>query len=214
MAAREQFKMKFGMRIVALALSVAATGAVTTGYAVPAAAQMTDRFNFIKAVRAENAAEAAEFLTKPGSTVVNSRNPDDGKAALHIVIERRDAPWINFLKKYGADMDVRDVEGNTPLILASSLRFTDGVRLLLAYGADVNASNRKGETPLIRAVQRRDADIIRLLMKAGADPDQPDSFAGLSARDYAQRDRRASRILELIEQRGEEPETVVGPQLD
>ena len=56
-----------------------------------------------------------------------------------------------------------------------------------------------GETALIVAVQQRQVPIVKLLLAAGADPDQADSAAGYSARDYAKRDNRSREILKLIE---------------
>ena len=183
------------------------------GLAMPAAAQMSDRYEFLKAVKSADGAAALEFLTRPGSTLVNAHDPDTRKTPLHIVTERRDAPWINLLQQHGADINARDANGNTALITAAGLRFLDGVRLLLHYGANVNAANDSGETALIKAVQRRDLDSIRILLKAGADPDQRDSISGLSAREYAERDPRARRVQELIEQGAVEQEEVVGPSL-
>jgi|TARA_R100000501_G_scaffold1440_2_gene4344 ankyrin repeat protein len=176
-----------------------------------ASAQFSERYEFFKAVEDADAAEVKRMVEGPASTVVNSKQRDGGRTALHIVTDRRDAPWINFLHGFGADVNARDDAGDTPLILAASRGFGDGIRLLLAYGADVNLANNRGETPLIRAVQRRDTESVRLLMKGGADPDQGDHVAGFSARDYASRDRRSQRILQIIEGGETEQAEVVGP---
>jgi ankyrin repeat protein len=56
-----------------------------------------------------------------------------------------------------------------------------------------------GETALIVAVQQRQLGIVRTLLARGADPDRTDSAAGLSARDYAERDGRSRDILRMIE---------------
>ena len=65
---------------------------------------------------------------------------------------------------------------------------------LTAAKANTNLANASGETPLIIAVHRRDADMVRLLLAAGADPDQTDTLAGKSARDYAALDTRSTAI--------------------
>jgi ankyrin repeat protein len=70
---------------------------------------------------------------------------------------------------------------------------------LISRKAKVNLANRMGETPLIVAVQQRHLPIVRLLLAAGADPDEADTAAGYSARDYAKRDTRSRDILKLIE---------------
>jgi ankyrin repeat protein len=131
--------------------------------------------------------------------IVNTRDRSTGRAALHIVVERKDKTWLTFLLQKGANPNIRDKEGLTPLMLATQLRFVDGVKILLTNDADVNETNRQGESALIRAVQLRDSELVRLLMANGADPDRPDTLAGLSAREYAKRDRRAASILAEIE---------------
>ena len=52
---------------------------------------------------------------------------------------------------------------------------------------------------MIRSVQLRDTELTRLLLEKGANPDRTDTLAGLSARDYAGRDRRAAAVLAEIE---------------
>ncbi|MGB3723246.1 MAG: ankyrin repeat domain-containing protein [Pacificimonas sp.] len=184
---------------------------LTLAMASPSAAQFSEQFEFFKAVEKGSGAEAKPFMDKPGSTIVNARKRDGGVTALHIVTERRDAPWINFLKQGGADVNLRDDEGNTPLMVAANKRFTDGVQLLLAYGANVNLANNRGETPLIRAVQLKDANSVRMLIAAGANPDQTDHVAGMSARDYATRDRRAAHIVRLLDAAEADTTGVMGP---
>jgi ankyrin repeat protein len=164
----------------------------------PAAAQFSDRFNFLKAVRDRDFAKAQDFLDKPGSTIINLKDQDSGETALHIVTRRRDMPWLSYLLQRGADPNQRDRDGNTPLILAASAGFADGAKLLIAYKADVNLPNQQGETALIRAVQMRDINTARLLLDAGADPDRPDNLAGRSARDYAARDLRGGPMARLL----------------
>ncbi|MGB7406415.1 MAG: ankyrin repeat domain-containing protein [Pacificimonas sp.] len=180
--------------------------------ATPGAAQFSERYEFFKAVKDGDAAEVKALMEKPGSVIVNSRERDTGQTALHIVTDRKDPSWINFLYQAGANPNVQDQQGNTPLHIASAKRFTDGIQLLLAYGARVNEQNSSGETPLIYAVQRLDGEAVRLLLRAGADAEQTD-HTGLSARDYATRNPRARRILDLIETVEAPEQTVSGPVL-
>ncbi len=173
--------------------------AAAISLSAPAQAQFSDSYNFLKAVKDRDGEEATKYLNEPGSVIVNTRDRSSGQTALHIVVERRDKTWMGFLLQQGANPNVRDKEGVSPLMLATQLRFIDGVKILLAKKADVNVANYQGETPLIRAVQLRDSELVRVLLANGADPDQTDTLAGLSARDYAKRDRRAATILAEIE---------------
>ena len=165
----------------------------------PAAAQFSDSYNFLKAVKDRDGEEASRFLNEPGSVIVNTRDISSGETALHIVVERRDNTWLSFLLQKDANPNVRDKTGMTPLMLATQLRFIDGARSLLARKADVNGANNQGETALIRAVQLRDSEMVRLLLSKGANPDLTDTLAGMSARDYAAQDRRSASILAEIE---------------
>ena len=66
-------------------------------------------------------------------------------------IRNEDAQAVRNLIDNGADVNARDGEGNTPLILASFYASPECVALLLEKGADVNAANKAGVTALIRA---------------------------------------------------------------
>jgi ankyrin repeat protein len=200
--------------LAAVLLALGPPVAVIPGLVAPAAAQFSDGFNFLKAVRDRDVLKAKSFIDKPGSTIINARDLDSGDTALHIVVKRRDTPWMGFLLQQGADPNARDRAGETPLMIAARTGFADGVRVLLAVQAQVDAANGRGETPLMIAVFNRDAAVARLLLDAGADPDRPDNATGLSARDHAARDPRAGPAGRLLaEAPRREARAVAGPQL-
>lgn len=178
--------------------AVAAVAVVLT--APPAAAQFSDSYNFLKAVRERDGAKATELVQRPGSVIIDTRDGTSGETALHIVTRERDLNWMAFLLARNAKPDIRDRSGSTPLMVAAQIGFLEGAQLLIRRRASVDISNGSGETPLIRAVQNRDAAMVRALMLAGANPDKADTAAGLSARDYAARDRRSAAILKLLEE--------------
>jgi uncharacterized protein len=165
---------------------------------VAAQAQFSPAYNFLKAVKDADGQKTTDAIQKPGSTVINSRDVNTGETALHIVVARRDNTWLGFLLAKGANPNIADNAGNTPLLNAVQLRFEDGVRTLLIGGAQIDKTNGSGETPLIRAVQLRDIGIVRLLVANGANPDKPDTIAGMSARDYAIRDGRTAGLVEAL----------------
>ncbi len=177
-------------RAAALALALLSPAA--------AQAQFSNNYNFLKAVKDADGQKATDLIQKPGSTVINSRDVTTGETALHLVIARRDNTWLGFLLGKGANPNIADRDGNTPLMDAVQARFEDGVRTLLAHGAQIDKTNASGETPLIRAVQLRDLGLTRLLVAQGADPDRRDTLAGMSARDYAKRDGRTAGLEEAL----------------
>lgn len=167
------------------------------GMAEPAAAQFSASYNFMKAVKDRDVSGAIELADKPGSTVVNARDGDTGEAAVHIVTRRGDLGWLGLLYQKGANLNLKDNEGNTPLILASLTRWSEGVQTLIRLKAQVNLQNRMGETALLKAVQARDYALTKALLDAGANPDIADN-SGISPRIAANEDARAATIAKLF----------------
>lgn len=176
----------------------------------PAVAQFSDSYNFLKAVRERDGAEAQKLLNDETSRVINTRDITTGETALMIVVQRRDLAWVRFLLGKGANPATADRQGMTPLLHATLLGFTEGAELLLEKGAQVDQANSRGETPLILAVQRRDTAMVRMLIGRKANPDKADHIAGMSARDYARRDDRTGTMLALLDAKAG-PDKPLGP---
>ncbi len=175
------------------------TALLLTSGAPALAQQQSAGYKFLSAVRDAKNNEVLEMLGRPGSNIVNARDVTTGEGALHIVIKRGDETYLRFLLQKGADANLRDGKGNTPLLLAVTLGQTGMIPILTAAKANPNLGNSAGETPLIRAVQRRDIGMIRILLNEGADPDQTDIIAGMSARAYAKQDGRNPVVTKLLE---------------
>ena len=167
--------------------------------AVPASAQLrSDGAKFLKAVKDRDGTVATELLSQPGTTIVNARDLGSGESALHYVVQRRDVVWVRFLLQKGANPNVTDKNGVTPLQIASQLGFVEGLEALLDGGAHVDVADTTGETPLINAVHRRDVGMAKLLLENGANADRTDN-SGRSARDYAALMGPSSAMLDAIE---------------
>jgi ankyrin repeat protein len=87
----------------------------------------------------------------------------------------------------GADVNARDLEGETPLMFASGSRNAEIVETLLRGGADINARDSyRGQTALMFAVIYNEIpQLITTLLTAGADAKVKDS-KGKTAFDWAQ----------------------------
>ncbi len=154
--------------------------------AMPATAQFqSEGYKFLKAVKDREGDIATEMLKQPGSVVVNTRDITSGETGLHIVVKRRDVLWVRFLTQNGANPNIADKNGVTPLQIGSTLGSIEVVTALIKAGANVDVANDAGETPLIAAVHKRDVPMVRLLLSKGANPDRNDN-SGRSARDYVQ----------------------------
>lgn len=184
--------------------------------ATPAVAQLgqSEGYKFLQAIKDGKGDEVTKFLDKPGATVINTRDVTNGDGALHLVVRRQDSTYLNYLLARGADPNLKNNRGETPILIAANLGSTDIIENLVKHGANVNLGNASGETALIRAVQRRDATMVRSLLDLGADPDQKDLLQGSSARDYAHQDTRTPAIAALIDAaKKKERRAVSGPKL-
>ena len=83
------------------------------------------------------------------------------------------------LIKAGADVNVINKYGVTPMFIASQNGYLEIVDLLLEAGADVNTAHKEsGLTPLWIAAQQGHSEIIRRLLKAGADVNATQKASG------------------------------------
>ncbi len=178
------------------------------------AAQFSESYSFLKAVKDRDGTEATKYVSKPGSVIIDTHDISNGETALHIVAKDRDLTWLHFLLGKGAKPDSRDKTGETPLLIATRQNFIEGAEVLLAFQAGVDTANNNGETPLILAVQNRNLALVKLYLEQGANPNKADHIAGLSARDYAERDTRTPALLKAFEDsKPAKPRAKQGPHL-
>lgn len=77
---------------------------------------------------------------------------------------------LRTLVDYFDNVDIRDEQGNTPLLYATMAGNINSVRSLLFMDADPNIKNYRGTTPLYAAIFSGRADLTALLLEHGADP--------------------------------------------
>lgn len=179
--------------------------AALAALALPATAQLmggSPGYQFLDAVRNDKAQDVTNMLAKPGNRLINSQDVSTGEGALHIVVKRGDSRYLAFLlAQDGVDPNIRDREGNTPLMYAVRGGYDGLVPVLLKARANPNLVNNAGDIPLVLAVTARDSGMVRDLLSGGADPDKTDR-AGRSPRDIAvanaARDPVMAKLFEAI----------------
>ncbi|MBA3996461.1 MAG: hypothetical protein C0489_05145 [Candidatus Accumulibacter sp.] len=111
----------------------------------------------------ENAATQAALQDAQKNTLPTSESPL-AKAA-----SRGDLEEIRTLLDAGAEINVTDALGRTPLHMAGFYGRPRTTELLLARGADIGARDRVGMTPLHAAVLDGTYQVVDLLLGKGAD---------------------------------------------
>ncbi|TGO27127.1 hypothetical protein BPAE_0047g00430 [Botrytis paeoniae] len=154
----------------------------------------------------------ARHVTKERSDVKITGNIIQGRTALHI-LAKGEFWWqveaIQYLGEHGAELDILDGKGRTPLEIASTytengsasrrnLFRTQCCEALLKLGANPNIVNLEGLTALNKAGS--DEDTIRILLKHGADVNRGTKSVLISAIEYGD-----VRTLQLYLQNGVDP---------
>ena len=88
---------------------------------------------------------------------------------LLVAAKNGDSEIIMMLLKSSADIECRDSDGNTPLMLASMNERLECVRLLASLGANIDACNKKGMSPLMVAIYKMKKEVVEELVRLGAD---------------------------------------------
>ncbi|EAY19410.1 hypothetical protein TVAG_101280 [Trichomonas vaginalis G3] len=70
---------------------------------------------------------------------------------------------INLLISHGAEIDLKDENGNTPLHIACEYKNKNIVEFLLSHGSNTNSQNHKGKTPLQIALENGGYEIADIL---------------------------------------------------
>jgi ankyrin repeat protein len=147
---------------------------------------------------------------------------------LHVLVALGSkSAFEEYLQKDNLQLDGRDAEGNTPLLLAIredqedmalallnrliewKLRQNEGIERSSnatrdrdqerVYHVDVNAENNDGETPLTVALTHNTGEVIHTLLEAGADPKYLGQESALIV--YAIRNRDEPLFRKIIEKK-------------
>ncbi len=98
--------------------------------------------------------------------VVNAQDRS-GMTLLHYVASRSDkVPLAQVLFKYGANPNIQDVRGRTPLFIAVFYGANAMVEFLLQQGVDTTIRDANGQTPLDTAIEANRPEIVKTLKSA------------------------------------------------
>ncbi|GBG27421.1 ABC transporter B family member 11 [Hondaea fermentalgiana] len=129
-------------------------------------------YKLMSASAAGDAKAARRCLEQMSVEAASQLNPvkdavSYGLSALHIATS---VEVCRLLVDHGVDVDIRGLNGQTPLHTATHNDNLDIIRYLLDAGADVNArTTYNGSTPLQWATAADNKRVVKVLVRAGAD---------------------------------------------
>src|SRR3990167_275863 len=109
----------------------------------------------------------------------NHEYPDSNprhKTFIHLAAAYSSPDIIIYMLKNGADINICDEDGNTPIFDAIEHNSVNALNTLLEFGADPNAKDKNRYTPLLCAVNgcSFNVDYVKKLLEAGANANERD----------------------------------------
>ncbi|TKC45286.1 hypothetical protein EI555_005983 [Monodon monoceros] len=173
-----------------------ASGPASSGAAAAASAQAADWNKYddrlMKAAERGDVEKVSSILAKKG---VNPGKLDvEGRSAFHVVASKGNLECLNailihgidittsdtaamadcpssiqLLCDHGASVNTRDVDGRTPLVLATQMCRPTICQLLIDRGADINSRDKQNRTALMLGCEYGCKDAVEVLIRNGAD---------------------------------------------
>jgi len=110
-----------------------------------------------------NMTKATELTT--AEQLLNAAKNDDSVSIIKLLIQ-------------GADMETRDSNGRTALLLATHRNFVEVARVLIEAGADVNAMDSISDSPYLYAGAEGRLQILRMTLEHGANLTSVNRYGG------------------------------------
>jgi hypothetical protein len=117
-------------------------------------------------------AQEVERLSKT-KRILNGRIDYDESlrkwSALHECVRKSKTEMVKILVKHGANLEIKDGDGETPTFVASTGRCPELIKIMLDAGASPNAQASDGWTCVMMAARDGDYETTKALLEAGAD---------------------------------------------
>ena len=141
--------------------------------------------------------DIVKYLLDRGAQI-NAQAQINRKTALHMAVEFGQVKAAGLLLDRGADIELMDIDGYTPLWGAAYQNRPELIEFLLKRGANLNHLDRNGNCALSPAAANGADQAIRKLIELGLNPDHKNKFGRTPIFDAIDQ-RRESTVRLLIE---------------
>jgi ankyrin repeat protein len=160
------------------------------GTIIRASARRNADDRLITAIIAANQKEVSEALDAGGNPNAIYKSDKSGRkytfqpTALQVLVGWRNPEQLSFqpvkenlniaklLIQHGADINVQDKNGMTPLLICAWSNQHEVFKILVETGADLNAKDRSGSTALSLSLTQSAANNLDILLRHGDSPNQ------------------------------------------
>ncbi len=126
------------------------------------------------AVSQDNSEETENLIIK-GADVNGKEKRHSNITPIFLAVENADLKITEMLLNFGAKVNARDKEKQTPLMRIDDDATPELVNLLIKHGAKVNSTDKEGNTALILASNSANAETLQVLLDNNADVDAQNS---------------------------------------
>jgi len=123
----------------------------------------------------------------------------DGTTALHWAVYRKDLELVQMLLAEGANPNIRNDYGATPMSVASEHGIHSIMQALLDAGGDAESPNSEGQTLLMAVARTGNTDTASLLLGKGANVNAKENWGGQTALMWASSQQQPAMVKLLIE---------------
>ena len=144
----------------------------------------------------------ALVLTARAKTEAATEHAEKRYESLFEAAKAGDLAEVKRLIAEGADVNVKDEDGETALYKATGYNHKDIAKLLIEEGADVNVKDEDGRTALFTAAVWDQRDIAKLLIDAGANVNATENRESGAPLHYAVLHNNNKEVVSLLISKG------------
>lgn len=130
--------------------------------------------NLIKLISKKDLKSIKKLLSRSKNIDIDAKTKS-GESLIFLAIQNNDMELVKLAVKFGVNLEVRDVIGNTPLTSAANNKYYNILEYLLNSGADPNIGDYNNLTIVNFAARNNLPEIIKLSKKFGANVNIPNA---------------------------------------
>lgn len=154
--------------------------------------------NFLDRVKYHSVQEELKYY---GSDI-NARETESGYSLLHFAVIQGDLKVVKALLDAGANPNVQDNKGRTPLFSSNNV---DIIKMLLESEADPDSPSPNGYTRLHIAIQDGKDNIVTVLLNAKANPNLQTDWGEASLHFAVKKSNSSKNIVKMLLDNGAQP---------